>query len=263
VPCEICDDTGWRTIDVDGVPRVTRCECRKIAAAARLMVDSGVPPRYRRCDLDNFQDYNVERGILFLGQPGLGKTHLATATLKLAIQRTGLRGLFFDSRELLRRIKETYDPVSQSTESDLIRPVTTADLLVLDDIGAEKSTEWVEETLHLIVNTRYNDRRPTIFTTNYPLEAPADAKHAETLLERIGFRWYSRLQEMCEFVTLKGVDYRELGPNQTIEELVELTKRGSKTHKNLPSPGSRAQLKAKLKSGPAPDLKWSGGRAGS
>ena len=202
--CAVCDDTGWKTIEVDGVSRVTRCDCWQRASAERLADEADIPPRYERCDIDNFHDYNdslskavgrarrfvkefpaVDRGLLFLGRPGVGKTHLAIACIKLGAHTRGLRGIFYDSRILLRRIRQSYDPATRTTESerDVVNPVIHADLLVLDDIGAERTTEWVEEMLHLIVNTRYNERRPTIFTTNYPIEAPREAKHAETLLE--------------------------------------------------------------------------------
>ena len=284
MPCPLCDDTGWKTIDLNGVPRVARCDCWREQSVVRAASDARIPPRYQRCDLDNFQDYNdslvravgrtrrfveafpvVDKGLLFVGRPGLGKTHLATACLKQVIQRTGARGVFFDTRELLRMIRETYDPIVQATESQVLRPVLDAQILVLDDLGAEKTSEWVEETLNLIVNTRYNQRRPTIFTTNYPLQLPAGApKHAETLIERIGFRMHSRLHEMCEFLELDGVDYRELGPNPSVQELAKQQLRGSKTQRDLPSPTPRSQARARLKSvEPAPDLKWSGGRAGS
>ena len=285
MPCARCDDTGWKAIELDGVSRVVRCECWKRATIDRVAHDAGIPPRYEKCDLDNFHDYNdslskavgrarrfveefpaVARGLLFVGRPGLGKTHLAIACLKLAAHARGLRGVFHDTRELLRRIRQSYDPVTRTVESerDVVNSVVGADLLVLDDIGAERATEWVEEMLHLIVNARYNERRPIIFTTNYPIEAPADAKHAETLLERVGFRMYSRLQEMCDFVILEGVDYRELGPNPTVEALARLSDRGSRTHKNLPAPNPRSQIKARFRgTEPAPDLKWPGGKAGS
>ena len=75
-----------------------------------------------------------------------------------------------------------------------------AELLVLDDLGAEKTSEWVEETLNLIVNTRYNERRVTIFTSNYP-DTP-DEEDPNTLLCRVGTRMRSRLHEMCEFLVL-------------------------------------------------------------
>ena len=108
------------------------------------------------------------RGLFFLGDPGVGKTHLAVAILKQVILTRGARGLFYDTRDLLKVIRGTYNNDVKTTELDVLRPVMEADLLVLDDLGAEKTSEWVEETLNLIVNTRYNERRATIFTSNYP-----------------------------------------------------------------------------------------------
>lgn len=283
--CEICDDTKWKTISVNGVSRVTRCDCWFRTYGAQLAELANIPARYAASNFENFYDYNqslrtaaakarrfaesfpvVDKGFLFIGRPGLGKTHLAIACLKFVAERMRARVAFHDTRELLRVIRQTYHPQSRHLEDerDVIEPVVGADLMVLDDIGAEKTSEWVEETLHLIVNTRYNEKRPTIFTTNYPLEAPVGAKHAETLPERVGFRMYSRLQEMCEFVELEGVDYRELGPNPSPEALAKLDSRGSKSHKDLPSPTGRSQVKARFKGAePVPDLKWPGGRAGN
>ena len=282
--CEICDDTTWKTITVDSVSRVTRCDCYRQAAAVRTAAESEIPSRYKHCDLDGFHDYNdslskavgrarrfvdefpnVDRGLAFVGPPGLGKTHLAIASLRLGCHLKGLRGLFFDTRQLLRRIRQTYDPVTRRTEDerDLVDAILRADLLVLDDLGAERATEWVEEMLHLLVNSRYNERRPTIITTNYPVEAPAHAKHAETLVERIGFRMYSRLREMCDFVELNGLDYREAGPNPSAEKLSRLDTKGSTSHKDLPRPSARSQARAKLRTQEGGELKWAGGKAGN
>src|SRR5213079_2434286 len=111
------------------------------------------------------------------------KTHLAVAILKHVIRGCGARGLFYDTRDLLKVIRSTYDPTNRTSEQDILRPVMTAELLVLDDLGAEKTSDWVEETLNLIVNTRYNERRPTLFTSNYP-DIP-EQDDPNTLLFRI------------------------------------------------------------------------------
>ena len=86
----------------------------------------------------------------------------------------------------------------------------TADLLVLDDLGAEKTSEWVDETMNLIVNTRYSERRVTLFTSNYQ-DIPDDTD-PNSLVFRIGARMRSRLHEMCEFIILDAADYLAVAP---------------------------------------------------
>ena len=191
----------------------------------------------------------------------MGKTHLAVAILKQAIQTTGARGLFYDIRDLLRVIRSTYDPAIRTTELDVLRPVMRADLLVLDDLGAEKTSEWVEETMNLIVNTRYNERRATIFTSNY-MDIPDDTD-PNSLLFRIGVRMRSRLHEMCEFIQLDGADYRELPANGGVDDLVTLWKMRRKTLPSRAGRTARAQLREPAVRDGRADLKWPGGRAGS
>ena len=277
MPCPLCDDTGWKPAG-DRHERVVRCDCWREKLGAKRLAEANIPKRYQHCTLGNFTAYNesleravaqakrvadafpdVSRGLFLEGQPGVGKTHLAVAVLKQAIQTTGARGLFYDTRDLLRVIRSTYDPSTRTTELDILRPVMTAELLVLDDLGAEKTSEWVDETMNLIVNTRYNERRPTIFTSNYP-DIP-DIDDPNSLLFRIGSRMRSRLHEMCEFVGLLGADYRELPENGGVDELNTLWK--MRKTGPLPSPrGGGRQARATLRDGKG-DLKWSGGRGGS
>src|SRR5947208_10246334 len=204
----------------------------------------------------------MSRGLFLEGQPGVGKTHLAVAVLKQAIEATSAHGLFYDTRDLLRVIRSTYDPSIRTTEIEVLRPVMRADLLVLDDLGAEKTSEWVEETMNLIVNTRYNERRLTIFTSNY-MDIPED-DDPNSLLFRSGHRMRSRLHQMCEFLVLDGADYRELPVNGGVDDLMTMGKMRKRT---TPAPRAGRQARAQLRE-PAvrdgrADLKWPGGRAGS
>jgi DNA replication protein DnaC len=148
---------------------------------------------------------------------------------------------------------------TRTTELDVLRPVMNADLLVLDDLGAEKTSEWVEETMNLIVNTRYSERRLTLFTSNYE-DIPEEAD-PNTLLFRIGARMRSRLHEMCEFIVLDAADYRERPVNAGADDLITMWKMRKKSS-TLPSPRGGRQARAQLKDNRA-DLKWPGGRAGS
>jgi len=286
MPCTVCDDTGWKPVS-DGAPdaaqvrRVTRCDCWHESLGRVRLADANIPKRYQHCTIGNFTAYNESlqraaaqarrlaesddlaagRGLFFEGMPGVGKTHLAVAVLKRVMERLNVRGLFYDTRELLRVIRSTYDPSIRATEVEVLRPVMRADLLVLDDIGAEKTSEWVEETMNLIVSTRYNERRLTIFTSNF-FDIPDDTD-PNALVFRIGHRMRSRLHEMCEFVQMNGADYRERPVNATPDDLVAMWKIRKTT---LPSPSRSGQVKARLKPlarDGRGDLKWSGGRAGS
>src|ERR1019366_4607845 len=211
----------------------------------RRLAAAHIPDRYRQYSLDSYDAgfrnanpslglalvtarkfvdaYPVDtagKGLLFTGSIGVGKTHLAVGVLRRLVQERGVKGLFCDYRELLKSIQNSYNPQVQTTELELLKPVFAAEVLVLDDLGAQKPNEWVWDTVALILNSRYNDKLTTIITTNYP-ELPAGAgfkvdkegakpaRGEDTLGDRIGDRMRSRLAEMCVRVEMTGEDFRQ------------------------------------------------------
>jgi DNA replication protein DnaC len=239
--CPLCEDSGLRlSVGPDGERYAQPCECRLRLQAARLLKRAAIPKRYEHCTLDTFEPgygqadqslaaaylmarnfvdgYPVTtegRGLLLTGSVGVGKTHLAVGIVQALIFEKGVRAFFCDYRELLKRIQESYNPQVASTELQILSPVFEAEVLILDELGAQKPTDWVWDTVALILNTRYNDKRTTLITTNYPNAAAALAREAskahreETLGDRIGERMRSRLAEMCVEVEMRGSDLRQ------------------------------------------------------
>jgi DNA replication protein DnaC len=132
----------------------------------------------------------------------------------------GAAALFYDYRDLLKQVQNSYNQSVSATELEILRPVFEAEVLVLDELGAAKPSDWVWDTVAHILNTRYNDRRTTIITTNYANSGPLGAESGaggsaraamrdETLGDRIGERMRSRLQEMCVVVEMHGEDFRQ------------------------------------------------------
>lgn len=231
--CPHCFGTGMEVVPEVGA---RRCRCQTPDHRERLLEAARIPPRYRHCTLQDYeaadddiskwiakaesqriiQDYPIidGRGLILFGGVGVGKTHLAVAILRELIDVYQVRGLFYQFGTLLRQIQDSYNPVSQTSELKVLQPVFDAEVLVLDELGASKPTDWVRDTMMQIINTRYNDKRLTIFTTNY-LDARKNDKDAGELLEdRIGVALRSRLYEMCRSVMIEGDDYRKTMANK-------------------------------------------------
>jgi DNA replication protein DnaC len=242
--CPICFGTGTRLEPGKGA---AICDCRRTNRAARSLDAARIPARFRQCSFHNYyakndsqyfahsfasrlvQEYPaVDAGLLFMGTVGVGKTHLAIAILKDLIEKKGVTCLFYESGSLLKAIQDSYNPISQTSEMRVLAPVYQAEVLVLDELGATVPTNWVRDTMYQIINTRYNNKKLTIFTTNYMDEPRAseaqpeapDAKRKRTfaseriqdmttLEERIGTPLRSRLYEMCKKVMIEGEDYRK------------------------------------------------------
>ena len=210
----------------------------------------------------------VDKGLFLDGPPGIGKTHIAVAVLKAVIRTKGARGLFYDTRELLRVIRSTFNPVTRTAEMDYLLPVMKADLLVLDDLGAEKTSEWVEETMNLVVNTRYNERRPTIFTSNYE-DLPDEEGDPQSLKARVGL---PDPLAPARDVRVPRVRRAGLSPPATERR----ARRAAVALAHAPEapcgaarqdPATREGAAERARPGPRPrdliDVRWSGGKAGS
>ncbi len=248
--CPLCGGSGWKT--VPGAERgVTRCDCQLHARAKALIAAARIPKRYEHCELGDYdtdfpgahpslalarltasrfvEEYDPRdgTGLLLIGTIGTGKTHLAVGIIKELIRRRGVSCLFYDYRELLKEIQNSYDPAVEASELGILRPVFDAEVLAIDELGGQTTSEWVFDIVTLLINTRYNQKKAVILTTNFedlPAAAalapdePVDrfklksAARKYTLGDRITERMRSRLHEMCHIVKLQGPDFRQKFP---------------------------------------------------
>ena len=221
--CSSCSGTGWEFVEGKGV---RPCRCRDDDRRVRLIDEARIPKLYAETTLQTYRpeqgnlsqmrafkcahslvrDYPLaDRGVLFTGSVGVGKTHLAVGILRGLIEK-GIACRFYEYRSLLKEIQNSYDPNTQTSEMSILEALFDYEVIVLDELGAVRPSEWVQDTIGLIINARYNEKKLTILTTNYAGDNGSAA--VETLSDRIGIRLRSRLYQMCKTVVVEGLDYR-------------------------------------------------------
>lgn len=230
--CKKCHGSGWLVKNHKGIDVAHPCpSCRTERRKSHLVQSAQIPPRYMKKGFDAYYPFenrsqehalkksleyverypDVVRGLLFAGPCGVGKTHLSVAILKTLVQEQFISARFIDEAEFLRRLQYSYGPDSPDTERDVLLPLMEVDLLIWDDLGTGRATEWARETIRMVLNHRYTYNKQTILSTNRSVEEQSNqtsSRREESLSERIGHRLYSRLMEMCEVIEIHGPDAR-------------------------------------------------------
>ncbi len=247
--CPHCHGTELKVVNVPSKIHPSRmrevlvnCDCFYAKRKTRLLKAARIPERYAGEYKLHFHGENQSRntaefiaskmieeysagsaGLLFVGPVGIGKTHLACAVLQSLIAK-GYTGLFYSYADLLTEIRNTYNDTGSAkyfmdedgnrweTESQILNHVTNVDVLLLDELGKVKASEWALDKVREIIGGRYNKKRTTIATTNYPLDSKREAE--VTLQAKIGDDMVSRLREMCRIVEMEGPDYRHIVKRQ-------------------------------------------------
>ncbi len=239
--CHLCTGSGRVfSTDARGREYADPCLCQQARKRVLLVQSADLPARYSDAQFVDAQKdrQNAEafstlqlmakdycpgvRGVVLMGAPGVGKTWLAVSFLRELIDRHQVKVLFRDFSHLLADLRSGYN--QGRAEQEFLNPLVEVDVLLIDELGKGRNTQWEQTILDTIVTLRYNARRCCVFTSNYNLtshatlvehhrskEGPdADVEVRDTLVQRVGERIFSRLKETCEFVTVGGEDRRKM-----------------------------------------------------
>jgi DNA replication protein DnaC len=226
-PEGLCDGSGFLVDEAARTARPCRCRPSRIARRRAAALEGRIPRRYREVSFDREPLLSIERanphvvrevrqyvrtigeqldagrGVWFTGDVGTGKTTLAMLISKAAMEADRTVAIYSLPR-LLGQLRDSYSDDARHSLSDLIDRLSAVDLLHIDDVGAEQTSAWVLEQLYTIVNTRYEERRAILLTTNLVTK-----EGDEALRRQVGDRTVSRLYEICgETKPMFGLDQR-------------------------------------------------------
>lgn len=243
--CRICDGTGFVfETDAQGREHAEPCQCQDMMYRIQLYNNAQIPSQFYDATFDNFsvagnaslkaaletakfsfKNYQNGKwqGLLFMGGVGIGKTRLVCTMLREYTLKFGIPCLFREFSSLLSEIKSGYD--QGLSEMSVLETINQIEILVIDELGKGRKSEWETNILDTIISNRYNMRKTTLFTTNYTESKSnslsetvvqkdskggvSETEQRETLEQRVSSRIYSRLKGMCDFITMKGADYRD------------------------------------------------------
>ena len=229
INCKICQDSGWVLVKVGEREIARPCKCRQNDLQLLKTSNANIPLRFMGTELQSYfpdkanptqanakkmaekfiVDYpTVQRGLLFQGSTGVGKTRLLCCIGNQLMKEKDTEVVYIDWNDLTREMKSGEDAASRdfSNIGQLIQRLARAELLLFDELGASRPSPWVEDNIYYLINRRYNNNLFTLFASNF-----YDKKIAseETLSERIGNRIRSRLYEMTYNIEIMGADYRQ------------------------------------------------------
>ncbi len=228
--CSKCNKTGWIKVAKDGNEYLKKCSCLKHDRVIKKSERSNIPPRFIGFELNSFFPVEgfdsqkrvlqlvtkfidtfpvVEKGILFQGDTGVGKTRLLSSIATALYKKNENIDIYYaDWNEIVREMKsgESHQQRDFSKINGIIERMSNADLLLFDEIGASDPSQWVRDNIYFVINNRYNNSRITLFASNYGDES---INGKQTLKDRIGDRIRSRIYAMADSINIKGPDYRK------------------------------------------------------